>query len=137
MPDCASQRRQLVLKLAVLVMAAAVIGLPVNNLDAYALLVMACVVVFSGAVSVHSRAWLGAAAIVAVAIAGQTWLAPPRIDEGHNVFLPSLALEQGLPGDVYRHLKDEFDKEYPQAVRCAPTTVGCWRNGGKTAGKNG
>ena len=74
---------------------------------------------FSAARSVSaSNAWLGAAAIVAVAIAGQTWLAPPRIDEGHNVFLPSPALERGLPADVYRHLEDEFDKAI-SARRCA------------------
>ncbi len=39
-------------------------------------------------------------------------------------------LEQGLPPDVYRHLKDEFDKEYPAAVRCAPATTGCWQSAG-------
>jgi hypothetical protein len=50
------------------------------------------------------------------------------------VFLPSPALEQGLPADVYRHLKDEFDREYPPAVRCAPGSTGCWQNGGKYQG---
>lgn len=129
MPDGASQRHQLALKLAVLVLTVAAIGLPVNTLDAYALLVMACVIVFSGAVRVTSRAWMGAGAIVAIAVGGHILLAPPRIDEGHNVFLPSPVMEQGLPGDVYRHLKDEFDKEYPAGVRCAPGTTGCWRNG--------
>jgi hypothetical protein len=134
MPDGASQRHQLALKLAVLVLTVAAIGLPVNSLDAYALLVMACVVIFSGAVRATSRAWLGAGAIVAITVGGQILLAPPRIDEGHNVFLPSPALEQGLPGDVYRHLKDEFDKEYPPGVRCAPGSTGCWQNGGKNQG---
>jgi hypothetical protein len=134
MPDGASQRHQLALKLAVLVLTVAAIGLPVNSLDAYALLVMACVVIFSGAVRATSRAWLGAGAIVVITVGGQILLAPPRIDEGHNVFLPSPALEQGLPGDVYRHLKDEFDKEYPPGVRCAPGSTGCWQNGGKNQG---
>src|SRR5882672_5719002 len=132
--DRASQRLQPTLKLAVLVLTVAAIGLPVNNLEAYGLLVMACVVIFSGVVRVDARAWIGAGAIVAIAIGGQILLAPPRIDEGHNVFLPSPALEQGLPPDVYRHLKDEFDKEYPQAVRCAPGSTGCWQNGGKNQG---
>ena len=134
--DRASQRLQPTLKLAVLVLTVAAIGLPVNNLEAYGLLVMACVVIFSGVVRVDARAWIGAGAIVAIAIGGQILLAPPRIDEGHNVFLPSPALEQGLPGDVYRHLKDEFDKEYPASVRCAPGSTGCWQNGGKNQGKN-
>jgi hypothetical protein len=134
MPDGASQRHQLALKLAVLVLTVAAIGLPVNNLEAYGLLVIACVVVFSGAVRVNLRAWMGAGAIVVIAVGGQILLAPPRIDEGHNVFLPSPALKQGLPGDVYRHLKDEFDKEYPPGVRCAPGSTGCWQNGGKNQG---
>ncbi len=117
-------------KFAALVLAVAAIGLPVNNVTDYVLLAAMAVAIFSGEVRASGNAWLGAAAIVAVAIAGQAWLAPPRIDEGHNVFLPSPALEQGLPPDVYRHLKDEFDKEYPAAVRCAPSSTGCWQSGG-------
>jgi hypothetical protein len=132
--DRASQCLQPILKLAVLVLTVAAIGLPVNNLGAYALLVAACVVIFSGTVRANSYAWMGAGAIVVIAVGGQVLLAPPRIDEGHNVFLPSPALEQGLPGDVYRHLKDEFDKEYPAGVRCAPGSTGCWQNGGKNQG---
>jgi hypothetical protein len=118
-------------KVAVLILGAAVIGLPINNLTDYALLAAMAMAIFSGEVRLQSGAWLGAGAIVAVALLGQTWLAPPRIDEGHNVFLPNPALEQALPADVYRHLKDEFDREYPPAVRCAPGSIGCWQNGGK------
>ncbi len=118
------------LKFAALVLGVAAIGLPVNNFADYALLTVLAVVIFSGEVRISGNAWLWAAVIVTVAIAGQTWLAPPRIDEGHNVFLPSPALERGLPPDVYRHLKDEFDREYPAARRCAPGSTGCWQNGG-------
>ncbi len=75
-------------KLAALVLGVAVVGLPVNNLADYALLTILAVVIFSGEVRAQGRAWLAAVAIVAVAIAGQWLLAPPRIDEGHNVFLP-------------------------------------------------
>ncbi len=121
-------------KAAVLVLGVAAIGLPVNNLNDYALLLIMAVVIFSGEVRLSSAAWLGAAFFVALAVAGQAWLAPPRIDEGHNVFLPSPALQQGLPADVYRHLKDEFDKQYPAAVRCAPATNGCWQSAGQTQG---
>ena len=117
-------------KLAALVLAVAAIGLPVNNLGGYALLTVLAVVIFSGEVRAQARAWLAAAAIVAVAIAGQMLLAPPRIDEGHNVFLPSPVLEHGLPADVYRHLADEFDAQYPPARRCGPAVSGCWHNGG-------
>ncbi|MDP1911345.1 MAG: hypothetical protein Q8K85_23850, partial [Hyphomicrobium sp.] len=121
------------LKLAALASAVAVVGLPVNNAADYALLSVAAIVIFSGALRPQPRAWLGALAIVTVAIAGQILLTPPRIDEGHNVFLPgdpNGALERGLPADVYRYLAQEFDKEYPPAKRCAASQAGCWLDTG-------
>ncbi len=120
-------------KLAVLLLAVAAVGLPINSLGGYALLTVLAVVTFSGEVRLDGRAWLAALAIVAVAIAGQIMLAPPRIDEGHNVFLPggpNRALEKGLPAEVYRHMAVEFDKQYPPAKRCAPSVPGCWLGGG-------
>ena len=122
-------------RLGILVLAVAATGLPVNDISVYAPLLIVTVIVFSGQVWTTWRAWLAAAAIVAVAVAGQMALAPPRIDEGHNVFLPtqpgkSDALERGLPADVYRHLKSEFDKQYPPAKRCDPKAVGCWLSAG-------
>lgn len=122
------------LKVATLVLGIAVIGLPVNNLADYALLAVMAVMILCGVVRASGAAWLGAAALVAAAIYGQSQLSPPRIDEGHNVFLPSPALERGLPADVYRHLKDEFDRQYPVAQRCAVGSTGCWQNGGKDTG---
>jgi hypothetical protein len=117
-------------KLGALVLGVAAVGLPVNNIAAYALLAVLAVVIFSGEVSALGRAWFAAVVIVAVSVAGQMLLAPPRIDEGHNVFLPGPALERELPADVYRHLAAEFDTQYPQGVRCAPATTGCWQSGG-------
>jgi hypothetical protein len=124
---------QPVLKLTALALAVAVIGVPVNTLAAYATLAVITVIIFSGAVRVQGRAWLAAAAIVFVAVAGQWLLATPRIDEGHNVFLPGgpeRALERGLPSDIYRHLLDEFNKLYLPETHCKLKSNGCWRNGG-------
>lgn len=129
----APQSTHLGLKLAALASAVAVVGLPVNNATDYALLATATIVIFSGALRLQPRAWLGALAIVAVAIAGQILLAPPRIDEGHNVFLPgdpNGALERGLPADVYRHLAAEFERQYPASKHCAVEQGGCWRSTG-------
>jgi len=120
-------------KLAALVLAVAAVGLPVNDVAGYALLLVLTVVIFRGEVSSQRRAWFAAAAIVAVAIAGQFLLAPSRIDEGHNVFLPvgpDNALVRGLPGEVYRHMADEFEALYPPAQRCGPAVAGCWQSGG-------
>ncbi|MCF8477050.1 MAG: hypothetical protein K9G60_08460 [Pseudolabrys sp.] len=122
-------------RLGVLVLAFAAVGLPVNDIAVYVPLLIVTVVIFVGQIRTTWRAWLAAIAIVAVAIAGQIGLAPPRIDEGHNVFLPGPAgrddvLARGLPADVYRHLKTEFDKQYPPAKRCNPKAAGCWLSQG-------
>jgi hypothetical protein len=135
MPDSrfAPQPHPVALKLIALALSVAVLGLPINDPVAYALLVALAVVIFSGEVRVEGRAWLAAGAIVAVAIGGQFLLASPRIDEGHNVFLPGgsvKALEQELPPQVYRHLANEFDKQYPPAQRCGTNVDGCWVAGG-------
>jgi hypothetical protein len=117
-------------KLAALLLALAAVGLPVNDVGSYALLLVATVVIFSGEARASAGAWAAAVAIVAVAVAGQFLLAPPRIEEGHNVFRTSTALERGLPAEVYRHMAEEFDAVYPPAVRCRPGSVGCWQDGG-------
>jgi hypothetical protein len=116
-------------KLAVLALAVAAVGLPVNDVGIYALLLIVAVAIFTGEVSVRLGAWAVALAIVAVTIAGQWALSPPRIDEGHNVFLPEAdgALQRALPPDVYKHLADEFDALYPPAVRCKSNGDFCWQ----------
>src|ERR1039458_10322538 len=117
-------------KLAALLLALAAVGLPVNDVGSYALLLLPTVVIFTGAARASAGARAAAVAIVDVAVAGQFLLAPPRIEEGHNVFLPSPALERGLPVEVYRLMANEFDPLYPPAVRCRPGSVGCWQDGG-------
>ncbi len=118
------------LKLAALALAVAVVGLPVNNATDYALLVAATIVIFVSAIRLDGKYWLGALALVVATVAAQWLLAPPRIDEGHNVFLPGPALERGLPADVYRHLAAEFERQYPPAKHCGVEQGGCWRSTG-------
>jgi hypothetical protein len=119
-------------KFGALLLGIAVVGLPINHVGTYALLVILAVIVFSGEVSARPRAWFAAVAVVAVAIAAQLLVAPPRIAEGHNVFLPGGpgALQRGLPADVYRHMAREFDSVYPPSVRCRPGSFGCWQDQG-------
>jgi hypothetical protein len=116
-------------RLLLIALVAAVVGLPVNHLFGYALLVFLVVVAFVGEVSPRGRSWLWAGALVMLAIVANAVLAPPRIDEGHNVFLvrDESALVKTLPPDVYRIMAAEFDKTYPPERRCNPTTPGCWR----------
>jgi hypothetical protein len=117
-------------KLAALLLGTAAVGLPINNISDYALLLILTIVIFSGEITSRPRAWFAAMLIVAVAAAGQALVSPPRIEEGHNVFLPSAALERGLPADVYRSMAAEFDAQYPPGQRCDPKKPGCWQNNG-------
>src|SRR5207302_5367273 len=124
------------LKLAALVLVVAALGLPINDLFRYALLVVAAVVIVAGTIAVRVAPWLGALAAVALCVLGQILFAAPRIAEGHNVFLiddsrgrtdRGGALEAGLPRAAFRIMAVEFDTIYPPSRRCARDQVGCWR----------
>jgi hypothetical protein len=117
------------LRLSVLALAVVAVGLPINDTGDYAALLIVAVVVLCGSVSTRPRAWAAAAGVVVFAVLIQAALSPPRIEEGHNVFLPSAALERALPADVYRQMLAEFDALYPPAQRCDPKQFGCWQHG--------
>ena len=117
-------------RLGVLALGLAVLGLPVNDFAGYMLLLVVAVVAFCGTVTTRLQPWAAAAIIAAIAIFARMILSPPPIEEGHNVFLPSPALEQALPADVYRELESVFDAQYPPSQRCDRKTAGCWLNAG-------
>src|SRR6266436_822648 len=143
--DFADRRaaHQLWLKLAALVLVVAALGLPINDLFRYALLVIATVVVVTGTVGTRVAPWLAALAALALCMLGQLLFPAPRIEEGHNVFLLDDTRENlsahsrgrtdgegfasGLPREVFRHMAAEFDATYPRERRCAPNEDGCWR----------
>ena len=75
------------LKLAALVLVVAALGLPINDLFRYALLVIATVLVVAGTVAARVAPWLAALAVVGVCVLTQILFPAPRIEEGHNVFL--------------------------------------------------
>ena len=121
------------LRVAALALAVVAIGLPVDHLYGYALLLIAAVLIFSGRLSARPHHWLIAAAAVAAAGLLPLVIAPTPIAQGENVFLPGKpgnVLEQGLPGDVYNFMRAEFDAQYPPAQRCRPDASGCWLNQG-------
>jgi hypothetical protein len=118
-------------KLAAIVLVVAALGLPINDLFRYALLVVATVALFTGATTLRASAWFGALAIVVIAVIAQIFLAAPRIEEGHNVFLPGeqgRALEAGLPAEVHRFMAARFDAQYPLERRCQLGSGGCWQS---------
>ncbi len=110
----------------------AVVGLPINDIFGYLLLAVACIVVLCGEISARPILWIAAVLVVAIVIAAKLLLSPPRIDEGHNVFLGEHAdvLQAGLPPEVFHFMADEFDRQYPVERRCDPATLWCWRGQG-------
>jgi len=121
------------LRVTALALVIAGLGLPINDLFRYALLLLAAVPIFVGTISRQLRLWLAAFGIVALAIAGQFLWPTPRIEEGHNVFVVDGrdgALEQGLPADAFHQMSAEFDVHYPSEYWCDPRASGCWHRGG-------
>jgi hypothetical protein len=130
-PSDAPQRYQLGLKLLAAVPLVAVIGLPVNDLFYFLLLLIFVVVLAVSRVTSQRGLWIAATIIALIAIAGKSTIGVPRIEEGHNVFLPGGAgnvLVEGLPPEVYRAMTAEFDRAYPAEVRCQPGASMCWQN---------
>ncbi|TMJ34541.1 MAG: hypothetical protein E6G96_01555 [Alphaproteobacteria bacterium] len=120
-------------KLAALVLIIAALGLPLNDLFRYALLIVSCVAISFGRLSRDRRVWVGAVLAVAACVLAQVLLAAPRIEEGHNVFLidaPGGALEAGLPAAAFQLMAKEFNATYPPPRRCDPRIAGCWRGDG-------
>jgi hypothetical protein len=118
-------------KLGALVLVLAALGLPINDLVRYALLVIATVIICFGTISSRRSAWLAAVLVVLVCVLAQIFLRAPRIEEGHNVFLidgPGGALEAGLPRAAFQVMAAEFNARYPPEKRCSPAVYGCWRS---------
>jgi hypothetical protein len=114
--------------LAILGLVIAVVGLPINDLFGYSVLVFAAVVVWTGSVVATPGRWLAAALLATLAIAGHRLLPAPRIEEGHNIFIrenPGGSAGDGLPQDAFDIMAAQFDAQYPSGV-CA-AGVGCSR----------
>jgi hypothetical protein len=117
----------LALRLAALLLVLATLRLPINELAAYALLVGSALLVLTGEPRSEPRRWLAALGLTAAVIAAHLIWPVPRIDEGHNVFLPGASAAQSLPPDVLKVLDAQFDQRYPPDKRCADPAKGCWR----------
>src|SRR5262245_42666797 len=109
------------LKLAALVLVVAALGLPINDLFRYALLVVATVVVVAGTLRSRAAPWLGALAAVVLCVLGQFVFPAPRIEEGHNVFLldpprvPGERSETRDPGAADHDSGSPLSRGHPKA----------------------
>lgn len=126
--------QRLMLRLGVLVLAVAVLGLPINGLFKYGLLLAITVATFAGVVRMQPMRWLAAVGIAAVVLAAHILMPAPRIDEGFNVFLPGPRMEKTLPADVAAALTQQFNTLYPPDKRCDDRARGCWRPDASTDG---
>jgi len=123
----------LVRRLATLLLVVAIVGLPISGLLDYAVVVVSAILLFTGTPVAWSFAWRAAIVLTALLVAAQALLAPPKIDEGHNIFLTDGAkrpLEAVLPADVFRFMQAKFDARFPPGRRCDSHQAGCWRGGG-------
>jgi hypothetical protein len=116
-------------KIAVLALVVTAIGLPINDLTDYAILLAASVVVLAGTLRSLPSRWLAALALAIAVAVGHILLPAPRIEEGHNVFLPGpdAARTSGLPRAVFDALDRQFAEQYPPEKRCDDQSRGCWR----------
>ena len=116
-------------RVAALGLVVASLGLPIDDLVAYALLLVAAILILTGTLAADAWRWTSAVVLAAAVVAFHVLWPAPRIDEGFNVFLPGPAAAQtsGLPADVLRVLAKQFDERYPQEKRCADAAKGCWR----------
>jgi hypothetical protein len=120
---------RLALRLAALILIIGILGLPIDDVAAYGLLVAAALAVFTGSLTTRPARWIAAVALAAAVIAAHLWWPAPRIEEGHNAFLPGprIAETSGLPPDVLSVMSRQFDEEYPPDRRCGDRNLGCWR----------
>jgi len=132
-----SQSRSVIVaaKIAVLSLVVVAIGLPINDLVDYAVLLAASVVVLAGTLRSLPSRWLAAVALAIAVAMGHILLPAPRIEEGHNVFLPGpdAARTSGLPRAVFDYLDRQFAEQYPPEKRCDDPSRGCWRTNRSTA----
>ncbi len=119
------------LRLAVVVLVALALGLPLNDLISVIFLVGGGLLVLTAtAIQLTPRRWLLAVIAVVVANLAAAFLPRLAVEEGHNLFLPvplGAALKDGLPDQVYAHLERRFLEHFPEEQRCSPHNgPGCW-----------
>jgi hypothetical protein len=117
-------------KLAALGLVIAAIGLPINHLLSYGLLVLAVVVIFTGSVTREVQRWGAALALALIVIAGHILFPSPRIEEGHNVFIgnaPDAAASSGLPQEAFRLMAAQYSAQYSPEPQCEDKAHGCSR----------
>src|SRR3974390_3386934 len=129
--ETAEDRPRLWAKPLVLVLVAGALGLPINHVWPYALLLCAAVLIFCGTVVFGTRRWTVAVVCCLSAALLPLLIAPALITEGENIFLPGKPVsvfERELPSDVSAFMPSKFEAVYPHGVRCKGDNT-CWNMG--------
>jgi 2-polyprenyl-3-methyl-5-hydroxy-6-metoxy-1,4-benzoquinol methylase len=118
-------------RLVILALVFMILGVPVNDFWRFLLLTVAVMALCFGSVRFESRRWLAALGSV-VAVVAVNWLVPsPRIEEGHNVYIPVGAsldvFEKELPPDAQRQMKRIFDQSYIDDPKNLPGSPDWWQ----------
>ena len=121
------------MKLAALVLVVVVLGLPVNDLSRYALLVIATVIVVAGdglaAAQAVARRGGGRGAVRAGADVARGAAHRGGAQRLSRRWRRRRARDFAAAA-AFRLMAAEFDANYPPARRCDPRQDGCWRGQG-------
>ncbi|TKW78768.1 MAG: hypothetical protein DI543_08705, partial [Bradyrhizobium icense] len=123
-----AEARNLILRLAAILLALAAAGIPVNEPARLVVFFLAAIWLGTGRLQLGVRNWIAALAVLVLAMIGSRVIPVPQIQEGHNLFLrvaDGEVLERELPVPVYARMRALFDLQYPQGSRCSDR-LGCW-----------
>ena len=120
-------------RLALLTLSVIILGVPINDFWRFLLLTIAIIVVCFGNVRLEPLRWLVVLAIALTTVVVNWLLLPgPRIEEGHNVYIPvgaSLGIfEEGLPPDAQRAMRAIFDQAYLSEGAQLPGSPDWWND---------
>jgi hypothetical protein len=122
-------RWSVILKIAVILLTAAVLSPPITDPILFSILFLAALVTIFNEIRASQRRWIAAIAIAAFSILLQTLLPATKILEQHNLFLrlnDGEAVQGALPEAVYADMKQSFERQYPLSQRCDRSKYGCW-----------
>ncbi|MGZ9274220.1 MAG: hypothetical protein ACXW34_05710, partial [Nitrospira sp.] len=118
-------------RLVILALVFMILGVPVTDFWRFLLLTVAVVALCFGSVRFEGRRWLIALASVAAVVALHWLLPSPRIEEGHNVYIPVGAsldvFDKELPPDAQRQMKSIFDQSYIDDPKDLPGSPDWWQ----------
>jgi hypothetical protein len=121
--------KQIFLKIFLLLLVVFIIGLPINTIFNFSLLVFIIVILITTSIQTGINKWLYAL-IGVIILRGMIWFIPSiEIQEGHNYFTyvaKNEILEQGLPSTVFQFGKEMLQAQYKKTGKNCSDKKYCW-----------